>query len=63
MNVAEVKEAKSILENEIREMLGLFEQDTGCTVTSINLDSFECTNTSDRYPRTYRNSVQLEVTI
>ena len=61
MNVAEVKEAKRILEDEIHEMLSLFEQDTGCTVVSINLDSFECTNSSDRYPRTYRNSVQLEV--
>ena len=63
MNVAEVKEAKRILEDEIHEMLSEFENDTGCTVTSINLDSFECTNTSDRYPRTYRNSVQLEVTV
>ena len=35
MNVAEVKEAKSILENEIREMLSLFEQDTGCRVCDI----------------------------
>ena len=35
MNVAEVKEAKSILENEIREMLSLFEQDTGCLVCDI----------------------------
>ena len=49
------------MEDEIHEMLSEFEKDTGCTVTSINLDSFECTNTSDRYPRTYRNSVQLEV--
>ena len=35
MNVAEVKEAKRILEDEIHEMLSEFEKDTGCRVCDI----------------------------
>ena len=35
MNLTEDKEAKLILEKEIREMLGLFEQSTGCRVCDI----------------------------
>lgn len=35
MNIAEVKEAKRIMENEIAEMLSLFEQETGCRVCDI----------------------------
>ena len=35
MHINEVKEAKSILENEIHEMLSEFEKDTGCRVCDI----------------------------
>lgn len=60
MNVAEVKEAKRILENEIAEMLSLFEQDTGVRIKYVTMYDVDATRLGDASTRSIKN-VSVEV--
>ena len=63
MNVAEVKEAKRILENEIREMLSLLEQDTGVMVINIGRHRFDISTCGGAIRDSHLGNITLTVEI
>ena len=62
MHINEVKEAKRILENEIAEMLDLFERDTGVRIKDVTMYGVDVTRLGDAGARSIKN-VNVEVTL
>ena len=60
MHINEVKEAKRILENEIAEMLSLFEQDTGVRIKYVTMYDVDAPRIGDASTRSIKN-VSVEV--
>ena len=62
MDIKHIREYKEELENKIRELIDEFEEDTGLSITNINIGKIDITSIESNKPE-FMNSIKLIIEI